>query len=95
MPDYHVPPDRPDYQVPVVIEAGSDACPTCGSHAILPSLELVKSGVPRQLRVYQCARCGTHYRIRPQKVTWRDLSRDVTVYIGMAIFIIVLLILLL
>ena len=95
MPDYHVPPDRPDYQVPTVTEAKGDACPQCGSQAILPSLDLVRSGVPRQLRVYDCARCGTRYRIRPAMPTWREISRDVTVYIGLAIFLIIVLMLLL
>ena len=95
MPDYQVSPDQPDYQVPSVVDAASDACPKCGSHAILPSFELLNNGIPRQLRIYQCARCGTRYRIRPKMLTWRDLSRDVTIIIGFIVFVLVVLMLLL
>ena len=95
MPDYQVSPDQPDYQVPSVVDAASDACPKCGSHAIMPSFELLNNGIPRQLRIYKCARCGTRYRIRPKMLTWRDLSRDVTIIIGFIVFVLVVLMLLL
>ena len=85
MPDYQVPPDRPDYRVPNAAVSNTDACPKCGSHAIVPTREAVTRGLPRQLQVFECARCGTYYRIRPKLPTWRDLGRDISVFIGVLI----------
>ena len=85
MPDYHVPPDRPDYQVPRAVTSPTDACPKCGSHAIAPTREVLTRGLPRQMQVFECARCGTYYRIRPALPTWRDLGRDAAVVAGVLI----------
>ena len=90
MPDYQVPPDRPDYQVPTAAVSPTDACPKCGSHAIVPTRESVTRGLPRQLQIFQCARCGSYYRIRPALPTWRDLGRDIVVFIGVLIVLAVI-----
>ena len=90
MPDYQVPPDRPDYKVPSASASSTDACPKCGSHAIVPTREAVTRGVPRQLQIFECARCGTYYRIRPPLPTWRDLGRDIGVFIGVLVVLAVI-----
>jgi hypothetical protein len=79
MSDYRVPPDGPDYHVPPAVTSLTDACPKCGSHAIAPTREVLTRGMPRQMQVFECARCGTLYRIRPELPTWRDLGRDAAV----------------
>jgi hypothetical protein len=79
MSDYRVPPDGPDYHVPSAVTSLTDACPQCGSHAIAPTREVLTRGMPRQMQVFECARCGTLYRIRPELPTWRDLGRDAAV----------------
>lgn len=79
-----------DYKVPRLSD-DDVRCPNCGSPAILPLSSTMRGeNVPRAIRHYQCARCGTEYKVRPQPPTIKSMALSALVVLVLLILLVVL-----